>query len=103
MFTVFKGGKALGSKVKFGRFFLIFDINASDEDINAEEVYFKVSASIKKAITSHKLGENGFKSNVTGSYFAALESVNDTFKMLEDAINSSQVNVSRRSFCSLIN
>jgi len=47
----------------------------------------KISAAIKKAISSHKLGEAGFKPNVSGSYFNALENVNESFKIIEDAIN----------------
>ena len=45
---------------------------------------------------SHKLGENGFKANMSGSYYNALESVNDTFKFLEDAIASTGVNTAER-------
>lgn len=40
-FTVLNGGKALGSKVKFSRFYLIVDVTAEDE-IDATEVYFKI-------------------------------------------------------------
>lgn len=41
MFTVFNGGKALGSKVKFSKFYLILDIQPGD-DINAIEAYLKI-------------------------------------------------------------
>ena len=85
----FNGGKALGSKVKFSTFYLIIDIQGKDDHIDANEVYFKVTANIKKAIAAHKLGEAGFKANVTGSYYNAFDSVNDSFKLLEDAINQS--------------
>jgi len=72
MFTVFNGGKAVNSKIKFTRFYLILDVKASDTDIDATEVYFKVSALIKKMVSAHpKLGETGFKPNATGAYFNA--------------------------------
>jgi len=42
---------------------------------------------MKKALSSHKLGENGFKPTTAGSYFAAHDHHNETLKVLEDAIN----------------
>lgn len=57
-------------------------------------IYYKVSAAIKKALQSHKLGENGFKPTSSGSYFNAHENHNETFKLIEDAINQSGANVS---------
>ena len=77
----------MNSKVKFSQFYILFDIRADDEEIDAVEAYYKVAGNIKKAISGHKLGENGFKANTTGAYFNALDSVNDSFKLLEDAIN----------------
>lgn len=65
-------------------------------EIDANIVYHKISAAIKKAITSHKLGEAGFKANQSGSYYNALDTVNDSFKMLEDAINSTGLNTDER-------
>lgn len=96
MFTVFNGGKAMGSKVKFARFYVIMNLRVQDVGIDANIVYYKVAAAIKKAITSHKLGENGFKANVSGSYFNALDTVNDSFKLIEEAINSTGVNTNDR-------
>jgi len=96
MFTVFKGGKASGSKVKFSRFYLILNMKVQDVEIDANTVYYKIAAAIKKAITSHKLGEIGFKGGITGSYYNALDSINDSFKLLEDAINSTGVNTDDR-------
>ena len=98
MFTVFNGGKALGSKVKFARFYIIMNLKVGDVTVDANLLYYKIAAAIKKAITSHKLGEAGFKANVSGSYFNALDSVNDTFKLLEDAINSTGVNTNERKY-----
>ena len=96
MFTVFNGGKALGSKVKFARFYIIMNLKVQDINTDANLVYYKISAAIKKAITGHKLGENGFRANLSGSYFNALDTVNDSFKFLEDAINSCDVNTNER-------
>lgn len=98
MFTIFNGGKALGSKVKFGRFYLILNLKVGDVSVDANLLYYKISSAIKKAITSHKLGEAGFKANVSGSYYNALDSVNDSFKLLEDAINSTGVNTNERKY-----
>ena len=49
MFTIFNGGKALGSKVKFSRFYLIMNVKATDT-LDAQELYYKVSAAIKKNV-----------------------------------------------------
>jgi hypothetical protein len=49
MFTILNGGKILGSKVKFSTFYFIIDVNGTDE-VDANEIYFKVTANIKKAI-----------------------------------------------------
>ena len=32
MFTAFNGGKAVGSKVKFSRFYVIIDVKTTDAD-----------------------------------------------------------------------
>ena len=54
----------------------------------------EVAAAIKKTLASHKLGENGFKPNASGSWFNAHENHNETFKLIEDAIAQSGANVS---------
>jgi enolase len=101
MFTVFNGGKAVGSKVKFSRFYVIFDVKISDVDIDVNDMYFKVSAAIKKGIQAHKLGENGFKPGVTGAYYNAYENHNETFKVLEEAIASCNINTAERRYISI--
>jgi|688.fasta_scaffold1744934_1 hypothetical protein len=66
---------------------------------------------IKKTLAAHKLGENGFKPTPAGSYFAAHDHHNETLKVVEDAINQSGVNVSKKrhntcrvnaKFCQLV-
>ena len=101
MFTVLNGGKAANSKVKFARFYLIMNLKVQDVEIDANVVHYKVSAAIKKAITSHKLGEAGFKANLSGSYFNALDTVNDSFKLLEDAIASTGLNTNDRKYLTI--
>jgi len=102
MFTLFNGGKSIGSKVKFARFYLILQHEMDDlqSGRDALQIYYKVSSAIKKAVQTHKLGENGFKPNASGAYFNAHENHNETFKLVEDAINASGANVSfsTRSF-----
>jgi len=101
MFTVFNGGKALNSKVKFAKFYVIMNLKVQDVSIDANLMYYKLSAAIKKAISSHKLGEAGFKANVSGSYFNALDSVNDSFKLIEDAIASTGINTNERKYLTI--
>lgn len=101
MFTVFNGGKAMNSKVKFAKFYVIMNLKVQDVSIDANLMYYKLSAAIKKAISSHKLGEAGFKANVSGSYFNALDSVNDSFKFIEDAIASTGINTNERKYLTI--
>lgn len=62
MFTVLNGGKELGSKVKFSKFFLIFDFDSENvKDVDVLLVYFKLAAAIEKAIASTKGGLTAFK------------------------------------------
>lgn len=94
MFTLFNGGKANGSKVKFAKFYLILQ-HELDDQINGRDalaIYYKVASAIKKAVQTHKLGENGFKPNASGVYFNAHENHNETFKLIEDAITASGAN-----------
>lgn len=83
----------VSSKVKFSKFYLILDVTPEDNDIDAFEVYLKIQGQLRKQVQAHKLGENGFKPGVDGSYFNAFENVNESFKFIEDAIAAVQVNV----------
>ena len=89
MFSVFNGGKANGSKVKFAKFYLILTYALEDLQAGRDALllYYKIAAAIKKGVQSTKQGENGFKPNASGSYFNAHENHNETFKLIEDAIN----------------
>jgi hypothetical protein len=52
MFNIFNGGKVLGSKVKFAKFYLIMNYGLEDLKAGRDALlnYYKVAASIKKAI-----------------------------------------------------
>lgn len=64
MFTVLNGGKDLGSKIKFSKFFLIFDFDSETiKDVELVQIYFKLTAAIEKAISSTKGGLAAFKRN----------------------------------------
>ena len=54
--------------------------------------YKKFLQSLKKSFASTKVGEAGFKVLNDGSFFNANSTINETFKMFEDSINSSGVN-----------
>lgn len=88
MFTLLNGGKSLGSKVKFRRIYLIINMKAEDtEHFDALQLYYKVHASIKKSLSAGKAGEAAFKPSVKGDYgFNAHENINDSLKVIEDAI-----------------
>lgn len=102
MFSIFNGGKEYNSRIKFTRFYVILDVKPTDVDMDATEIYFKVSALIKKFVSAHpKLGENGFKPSVIGSYFNAHDQHNETFKILEEAINQVGVNTAERKYLSI--
>jgi enolase len=101
MFTILNGGKALASKVRYTRFYLIMDINPDDKDIDALELYYSVAAAIKKGLNGTKLGEAGFRPGPSGSYFNAFDTVNDSFKLLEEAINTVGCNKEDRKFLTI--
>lgn len=93
MFTVLNGGKDLQSKVKFSKFYLIFDMKASNTvDIDIHEVYLTICSFIEKTIAGSKAGMVSFKKGPDGTLFNAFESINESFKLLEDAIAHAGVN-----------
>lgn len=94
MFSLFNGGKAAGSKVKFAKFYLIMTYELEDLEAGRDAlmIYYRVSQALKKGLSSHKLGENGFKPSASGCYFNAHDSHNETFKLIEDAITQSGAN-----------
>lgn len=102
MFTVLNGGKDSGSKVKFKKFFVIFDVNQQDiGSVNLQEAYFKLCQAIEKGISSTKGGANAFKRSSDGSFYNAYDNINDSFKMLEDAINQAGINNDKKKYIKL--
>ena len=85
LISVFIGGKASGSAVKFSRFYLIVDGHANPE-INIPACYMKFLAALRKSFGSIKGGEAAFKVGPEGAYFNAFTTINETFKWIEDAI-----------------
>jgi len=62
MLSVLNGGKESGSKIKFSKFYIIFNMSPQDTDtIDAHEVYIKLCAAIEKTLSSTKIGLAGFK------------------------------------------
>jgi hypothetical protein len=88
MLTVFNGGKEMGSKIKFSKFYIIFDVAPSDaKAFNVQTMYLKFCAAIEKGIMATKAGLAAFKRAQDGSYFNAYDNINECFKLIEDAIN----------------
>ena len=61
---------------------------------DAQLIYYKIAAAVKKGVAAHKLGEVGVTVTAQGTYWNAHENHNETFKLIEDAIASVGVNVS---------
>ena len=119
LITVLNGGKDLGSKVKFTKFYLIVDVAPADlivrvpkpadgeevkeseripDVLNIYEAVIKVQQAIEKGIASTKAGLAAFKKGPDGSYYNAFDGINECFKLLEDAINGSGVNSATQNF-----
>ena len=99
MFTVLNGGKENGSKVKFSKFFLIFDVKPQESDqFDLHEVYLKVCAALEKSVASTKGGLAAFKRGADGAFFNAYDNINECFKLLEDAISAMGINTETRKF-----
>jgi hypothetical protein len=85
MFTILNGGKSVNSKVKFAKFYLILKATANVNMINS---FLKLQKSIITSISSSKSGLAGFKVGIDGSYFNAFDTIPESLKILEDAINN---------------
>lgn len=85
MFSLLNGGKAVSSKVKFSKIYLILGAVPHDGTEFLEN-FAKVRKDITTAITSSKQGVAGFKVGPDGIYFNACENLNESLKFLEDAI-----------------
>lgn len=65
---------------------------------DTREVYFKLVSAIDKGIASSKGGAAAFKRLPDGSFFNAFENVNESFKLLEDAINAVGINTDDKKY-----
>jgi len=65
---------------------------ATTETVDVQEVYFKICAFIDKTLSATKAGIAAFKKGADGTLFNAFENINESFKLLEDAINHADVN-----------
>jgi len=94
--TVLNGGKGVNSTVKFSKFYLLIDAYAQGsgklDPLCIPSFYQKFLVAIKKAITSTKQGEAGFKQGIEGCFFNANATIVESFKMMEDAIALSGAN-----------
>lgn len=61
-------------------------------DIDIVDCFLKFQAAVKKTVAGGKGGEAAFKPSIEGSYFNALANINDSFKLMEDAIAASGAN-----------
>lgn len=100
MITVFTGGKAAGSAVKFSKFYVIVDVaEFTKNKMDPQELlpcYAKFLAALRKGFAATKMGEAGFKVLPDGSFFNANQTVAESLKMLEDAIAQSGANEEER-------
>lgn len=85
------GGKAIGSAVKFTKFYLIINADANPS-VNVPACYVKFVQALRKGMGSTKGGEAAFKLSPDGSYFNAFASIGDSFKAIEEAISQSGAN-----------
>ena len=88
LMSIFTGGKAGGSQVKFTKFYLIVDGHVNP-DMNLVGAFKAFLAALKSKFTTGKGGDSAFKMLPDGSFFNAYSSVNDTLKFIEEAITMS--------------
>ena len=60
--------------------------------MNIHEAYIKFLHSIEKSIGSTKQGLGAFKRGPDGSFYNAFDSINESYKIIEDAIASTGIN-----------
>ena len=94
LINLLAGGKAVGSSVKFARFYLIVD-GTVNPDVHIPNAFAKFLTALKKNFATVKGGEAAFKIGPEGAYFNAFASVAETFKQIESAIAQSGANGDR--------
>jgi len=91
LMSVFTGGKAASSQVRFSKFYLIIDGHIN-QDLNLTGAFKAFLSSLKSKFTTGKGGDSAFKVLQDGSFFNAYGSVADTLKFIEEAIGMSGAN-----------
>ncbi len=92
--NLLSGGKANGAAMKFANFYLIIDGKANPET-NIPNAFKLFLAQLKTKFVAGKGGDTAFKLLADGSHFNAFASINDSFKVIEEAIAASEANGSR--------
>lgn len=82
MINCLQGGKAIGSKCKVFKYYIIAK-NVADPNILQN-----VLGAIRKMIVSGKGGESSLKWSPDGTYVCPLDTIVDNLKIVEDAITS---------------
>lgn len=99
MLTVLNGGKDVGSKIKFSKFYLILNFKPEDSDkFDINEVYLQIVANLDKNIAATKGGAALFKKGASGALFNAYENINECFKLLEDVIAAVDINTEENKY-----
>jgi enolase len=83
MVNCLHGGKAIGSKCKVFKYFLVA------RNVTEPTVLQTVLQAIRKGIVSGKGGEAALKYSSDGTFVCPMDTINDNFKIVEDAINAS--------------
>ena len=83
MVNCLHGGKAIGSKCKVFKYFLVA------KKVIDPSLLQTVLQAVKKSIVSGKGGEAALKFSPDGTYICPLDTINDNLKIVEDAIIAS--------------
>lgn len=83
MVNCLHGGKAIGSKCKVFKYFLVAKTVADPSLLQT------VLQAVRKAIVSGKGGEAALKFSPDGTYICPVDTINDNLKIVEDAIVAS--------------
>ena len=89
--NLLSGGKAAGSQVKFGNFYLIVD-GQMGTDVNIPACYRNFLTHLKSKFTTGKGGDSAFKILADGSYVNAYPTIADSFKFIEESIATACAN-----------
>ena len=83
MINCLHGGKAIGSKCKVFKYYLI------GENVKDPWLIQSVLQAVRKSIVSGKGGEAALKFSPDGTFICPVDTIMDNLKIVEDAINAS--------------